>query len=212
MKRNTTVAHTCWLHEDDVCQSVDITDGHFACRQQRSSCTRRRVKTEHLIGRSTRIFSRCATCSTLFYVHTSSNASALAQDLMIQVPCVSCVQHNAFTQSFFRLMSCRKLLGLPERRSTFPDGLETRTGIPCIDPGGGGWFGRMAKQSPLRRSALECRRSSATVRLRGRSAFRRVDDRGQGCFVSIPSHSSLERQRRVGSSQGRDRQIAAAAG
>ena len=29
------------------------------------------------------------------------------------------------------------------------DGLETESGIPCIDPGGGGWFGRTAEQSPL---------------------------------------------------------------
>ena len=46
-------------------------------------------------------------------------------------------------------MSCRNLLGLPGRRSTFPDGLETESGIPCIDPRGGGWFGRMAEQSPV---------------------------------------------------------------
>ena len=46
-------------------------------------------------------------------------------------------------------MSCRNLLGLPQRRSIFPDGLETESGIPCIDPGGCGWFGRVAEQSPL---------------------------------------------------------------
>ena len=46
-------------------------------------------------------------------------------------------------------MSCRNLLGLPERRSSYPDGLETESGIPCIDPRGGGWFGRLAEQSPL---------------------------------------------------------------
>ena len=47
-------------------------------------------------------------------------------------------------------MSRRNLLGLPERRPTLPHGLGTTgSGIPCIDPGGGGWFGRMAEQSPL---------------------------------------------------------------
>ena len=46
-------------------------------------------------------------------------------------------------------MSCRKLLGLPERRLTFRDGLETEPGIPCIDPSGGGCFGPVAEQSPL---------------------------------------------------------------
>ena len=46
-------------------------------------------------------------------------------------------------------MSCRNLLGLPERRSTLPDGLETESEIHCNDPGGGVWFGRRAEQSPL---------------------------------------------------------------
>ena len=46
-------------------------------------------------------------------------------------------------------MSCRNLLGLLDRRSTFLDGLETESEIPCIDPSGGGWFGRVAGQSPL---------------------------------------------------------------
>ena len=52
-------------------------------------------------------------------------------------------------QSFLHLMSCRNLLGLPERRSTFPGGLETESLIPCIDLDGGGWFGRVAEQSSL---------------------------------------------------------------
>ena len=46
-------------------------------------------------------------------------------------------------------MSCRNLLGLLDRRSTFLDGLETEWEITFIDPSGGGWFGRMAGQSPL---------------------------------------------------------------
>ena len=46
-------------------------------------------------------------------------------------------------------MSCRNHLGLPQGRSIFPDGQETESGIPCINPGGGGWFGRVAEQSPL---------------------------------------------------------------
>ena len=41
-------------------------------------------------------------------------------------------------------MSCRNILGLLDRRSTFLDGLETESEIPCIDPSGGGWFGRVA--------------------------------------------------------------------
>ena len=52
-------------------------------------------------------------------------------------------------QSFLHLMSCRNLLGLPDRRLSFPDLLETEPGIPCIDLCGGGWFGPVAKQSPL---------------------------------------------------------------
>ena len=63
---------------------------------------------------------------------------------------VSCVKHLALApQSFLHLMSCRNLLGLLQRRSTFPVGLETESGIQCIDPGGGGWFGRVAGQSLL---------------------------------------------------------------
>ena len=46
-------------------------------------------------------------------------------------------------------MSCRNLLGLPDRRPIFPDRLETESGIPCVDPGSGGSFGRMAEQSRL---------------------------------------------------------------
>ena len=45
-------------------------------------------------------------------------------------------------------MSCRNLLGLPDRDSSFPDRLETESGIPCIEPGGDGWFGRMAEPRP----------------------------------------------------------------
>ena len=62
---------------------------------------------------------------------------------------VSSVKKNIASapQSFLHLMSCRNLLGLPDRRSIFPDGQETESGIPCIDPGGGGWFGQVAEQS-----------------------------------------------------------------
>ena len=64
--------------------------------------------------------------------------------------CVSRVEHSARApQSFLHLISCRNLLGLPERRSTLPDGLETESEIHCNDPGGGVWFGRTAEQSPL---------------------------------------------------------------
>ena len=52
-------------------------------------------------------------------------------------------------QSFFHLMSSRKLLGLPERQCKIPDGLETESWIHCNDPGGGVWYGRMTEQSPL---------------------------------------------------------------
>ena len=52
-------------------------------------------------------------------------------------------------------MCCRNLLGMPERCSSFPDGLETESGMPCIDPWGGGSFGRMAEQSPLTRPSRE---------------------------------------------------------
>ena len=37
-------------------------------------------------------------------------------------------------QSFLHHMSCRNLLDLPDRWSTFPKGLETESGNHCIDP------------------------------------------------------------------------------
>ena len=46
-------------------------------------------------------------------------------------------------------MSGRNLLGVRERHSILPDGLETESGIHCGDLGGGGLFGRMTEQSPL---------------------------------------------------------------
>ena len=69
-------------------------------------------------------------------------------------------------------------LGQPDRRPTFPDRLETEPGIPCIDPGGGGWFGRLAEQSPLteadgrrrRRSFLELWPSTAPKKCHGSRA------------------------------------------
>ena len=63
---------------------------------------------------------------------------------------MSCVENSAFAHGHSAI-SCLvatswACLGvvLP-----FPDGLETESGITCIDPGGGGWFGRMAEQSPV---------------------------------------------------------------
>ena len=91
----------------------------------------------------TRIFSRCASCSTV--VHVSSNAS-----VCIGSRFADSNQHASRVSLSLRLlhlMSCRNLLGLPQRRSTFPDRLETESGIPCIDSGGGGF--RVAEHSPL---------------------------------------------------------------
>ena len=45
---------------------------------------------------------------------------------------MSCVENGVIApQSFCHLMSCRNLLGLLGRRSTFLDGLETESGIPA---------------------------------------------------------------------------------
>ena len=61
---------------------------------------------------------------------------------------MSCVENSVLApQSFFHLTSCRNLFGLSERRSTFPDELETESGIPRDDPGGG--LAGLAEQSPL---------------------------------------------------------------
>ena len=53
-------------------------------------------------------------------------------------------------------MSCRNLLGLSQRRSTFPDRLETESGIPCI-PAAVDGLGRMAERSPFTRLIEEVR-------------------------------------------------------
>ena len=66
----------------------------------------------------------------------------------LKAACESCVKNIALVpRSFLHLMSGRNLLGLPERHSILPDGLETESGIHCSDLGGGGLFGRMTEQS-----------------------------------------------------------------
>ena len=95
--------------------------------------------------------SRCAPCSTVVS-HCTFHPMHLhwLKAWWIKSACVSCAENSALApQSFLHIMSCRNLLGVPERRSTFPDGLEKESGIPCIDPGGGGWFDRLVDQSPL---------------------------------------------------------------
>ena len=45
---------------------------------------------------------------------------------------MSCVENGVIApESFCHLMSCRTFLGLLERRSILPDGLETESGIPA---------------------------------------------------------------------------------
>ena len=110
------------------------------------------LKTEHLTGRSTHaFFLDRAPCSTIVYTFdVSSNAPCSGSRLE------SSCQHVSRVLKTVRLLhshssiscSCRNLLGMPERRSTFPRGMETELGISFIDPDGG-WFGRMAEQSPL---------------------------------------------------------------
>ena len=76
------------------CQPVDFFVGHSAYKHKRVSCTRRRVTTEHLTGRSTHAyFSRCAPCGTVFHMYTSSTTLALAQDLMKSAG-ESCVENR----------------------------------------------------------------------------------------------------------------------
>ena len=76
---------------------------------------------------------------------------------------MSCVENSALgPHSLLHLMSCRNLLGLPERGPVIRYRLEKESGIPCIDRGGGsGWFGRMAAQSPLTKgTSNECSEAS----------------------------------------------------
>ena len=137
------------------------------------------MKTEHVTGRSTHayVFSLRAVWHSCFTFHVSSNAPAFAHGLS---HVCRVVKNLALApQSFCQFMSCRNLLGLPQRRSTFPDGLETESGIPCTDPSGGGWFVRVAQQSPL--TGHEPKRSPANTR---RSTFLR------GETVSIPTSTT----------------------
>ena len=53
---------------------------------------------------------------------------------------------------------------MPERRSTFPDGLETDSESPCIDLGGGGSFYRMAERSPSQNVAGLCAVGPLSIR------------------------------------------------
>ena len=70
----------------------------------------------------------------VFHMCTSSNAPALAQGSRLDER-ESRVENIALApQSLLHLMNCRNLLGLPDRRSTFPDGLETESGIPASIP------------------------------------------------------------------------------
>ena len=105
-----------------------------------------KVLTQHFIGRSTHAsFSRCAPRSTVVsYVHVASNAFAFGSRLDEASQHVSRVLKHC---------ACSAVIPpshvLAQRRSAFPDRLETERGISCIDPGGGGWFGRVAEQSPF---------------------------------------------------------------
>ena len=109
------------------------------------------VKTEHFTGRSTHAyFSRCAPCCTVVSCSRFIQCTCIASRLDSSQHVSPVLKNIALVpQSFLQHVSCRNLLGLPERSSTFPDGLETESGVPCIDPRDGGSFGRMAEQSPL---------------------------------------------------------------
>ena len=118
--------------------------------------TRRRMKTEHFTGRSTHAYlSRCALCSTLIRTRFIQCVCTVLRLDELNQHVGPVLKNIAYApQSFLHLMSCRNLLGLPDRRPTFPDGLEAELGITCSDPRGGGWFGRMVEQSPPRVSPL----------------------------------------------------------
>ena len=113
------------------------------------------MKTERLTGRSTHAYFLVAHCvarlSKLFHFSRSIQCTCTGSRHDESSQHVSRVLKNLASapQSFLHLMSCRHLLCQPEHRSIFPDRLETEPGIPCIDPGGCGWFGRVAEQYPL---------------------------------------------------------------
>ena len=83
-----------------------------------------------------------------------------------------------------RLTSCRNLLGLRFRHSTFHDGLESESGIHCNDPGGGFWFGRMAADGGSG-EAGENYQASVGWFLVMPTRIRKTLRRGQGCWARI---------------------------
>ena len=112
-------------------QSVDFV--LYIFRTDFSECRAhdRGLKTEHLAGRSTHAFySRCAPCSTVFICSRFIQCTCIGSRLDDSGQHVSRVL-NKFAlapRSFFRLMSCRNFLGLPQRRSTFPENWRHRSG------------------------------------------------------------------------------------
>ena len=104
------------------------------------------MKTEHLTGHAahTNIFLVARRVAQLFHISSFIQGTCIGSRLD-----ESC-QHVSRVLKTVRLVHNLIVLSQPpERRFTFPDGLETESGIPCIDPSGGGWFGRVAEQSPL---------------------------------------------------------------
>ena len=104
------------------------------------------VTTEHLTGRSTHAdLSRCAPCSTVFHMYFSSHAPALAQGFD------DSSQHGSRV-----LKTVRLLHGHSSISCLVATSWACLSVVPLFltdwrrdDPSGGGWFGRMAEQSPL---------------------------------------------------------------
>ena len=108
---------------------------HFSYRHQRMSCTRRRVKTEHLTERTTDAhFSRAR--------DTSSTHMRCIK--------IGWVSESAFSQkSSCRHVFHRNLLGVLDNPPRFPDVLVTESGTTCADLRSGSWIDRTAEQSPF---------------------------------------------------------------
>ena len=113
------------------------------------------MKTEHLAGRSTHAYflvaRHVAQLSQLFHTSRFIQCTCIGSrhDESSQHVCPVLKTVRLLHSHSFRLVSSRNLLALPDRHFTFPGGVETASEIHCNDPGGGGWFGRMAEQSPL---------------------------------------------------------------
>ena len=111
----------------------------------------------------THIFLVARRVAQLFHISCFIHCTCLGSRLESSSQRLCRVLKTVRMLQLLHLMSRRNLLGLPEGRPIVPDGLDKESGIPCIDPGGGGWFGRVAAQSPFAKKDIQRVQRSLTA-------------------------------------------------